>query len=164
MGWGLRNRAGWSVNQPSSKADVPPAGASWFSVGRTHARIAVLLLLVPSVVDVLVGAAGLVGDAGARVAAGALLVPVAIWAGLLYLVYLGFRLVRWLVSVLAVVGVVFGLASLIKSSASITALEMLVEVTLTLGVAAGTVILVASRPAHRFFRYQRGELLGTEPE
>jgi hypothetical protein len=123
--------------------------------GRTLARIALTLLLAPQLLLLLVAVpAGEVSVGGETARA-------VVWTGMLYLVYRGFRLTRWLVLVVATVSAIASSVMEIRNLGREGFSGILWLAIGAFAPAAGITILLAAPSVRSFFIYQLG---GKVPE
>ena len=90
------------------------------------------------------------------VTGGAETARVIVWIGFLYLVYRGFRLVRWMVLLYATILVILNIAFLIRSAGHGEVAWVLFSVLLVTSFTTGGALLLFSPAVRAFLTYQLG--------
>ncbi len=119
--------------------------------GRTLARQAVTLMLLPHLfipINAFLSKDALTG--GGETA------RLVVWIGFLYLVYRGFRLVRWIVLLYATVLVILAIVSLIRNAGHSEFAWVLFSALLVTSFSTGVALLLFSPALRAFLTYQLG--------
>ena len=119
--------------------------------GRTQTRRAVALLLVPHfMMPVRAFLAGNVGAGGVET------VRLIVWIGFVYLVYLGFRLIRVIVVLYAMIVIALGVTSIVRAPGHPAPLQLLLGLSYIALMAVGLGLVIFDPAVRAFFTYQRG--------
>jgi hypothetical protein len=80
----------------------------------------------------------------------------AVWIGFLYLVYRGFRLIRWIVFLYTVIVIVLAISVLIRAQGHATLPSIVLSLVLIASMATGLALLLFAPAIRAFLTYQLG--------
>src|SRR5713101_471975 len=124
---------------------LTPAPRDIVARGRTQARVAVALMLFPHIASPLQAFLARHIETGGIETA-----RLAVWIGFLYLVYRGFRLIRWIVSLYTVIVIVVAISMFIRALGQATLPGIMLGLVLIASMATGLALLLFA-PAIRAF-------------
>jgi len=131
---------------------LTPAPRDIVARGRTQARVAVALMLIPHIAMPLRAFLARHVETGGIETA-----RLAVWIGFLYLVYRGFRLIRWIVFLYTVIVIVLAMSVLIRALGHATLLGIVLSLVLIASMATGLALLLFAPAIRPFLRYQLGD-------